>query len=41
MDIADEMIVELEMQILRLDNEATTSWKQSGQTTAERHKQEV
>jgi hypothetical protein len=41
MDVADEMIDELEMQIFKLDSETTTSWKQSGQTTAERNKQKT
>ncbi|KAK4119078.1 hypothetical protein N657DRAFT_650634 [Parathielavia appendiculata] len=41
MDIADEMIDELEMQIFQLDNETITSWKQSVQTTAERNKQKT
>ena len=41
MDIADEMIDELEMQIFQLDNETITSWKQSGQTTADRNKQKT
>ncbi len=41
MEIADEMIDELEMQIFRLDNETITSWKQSGQTPAERNKQKT
>ncbi|KAH6847084.1 hypothetical protein B0I37DRAFT_137773 [Chaetomium sp. MPI-CAGE-AT-0009] len=41
MEIADEMIGELEMQIFQLDNETITSWNQSGQTTAERNKQKT
>ncbi len=41
MEIADSMIDELEMQIFRLDNETITSWKQSGQTPAERNKQKT
>lgn len=41
MDIADEMIDELEMQIFQLDNETITTWNQSGQTTAERNKQKT
>ncbi|KAK3296415.1 uncharacterized protein B0H64DRAFT_169712 [Chaetomium fimeti] len=41
MEIADEMIDELEMQIFQLDNETLTSWKHSRQTTAERNKQKT
>ncbi|KAL2195582.1 hypothetical protein P885DRAFT_40141 [Corynascus similis CBS 632.67] len=41
MDIADEIIDELEMQIFRLDNETITSWNQSGKTTAERNRQKT
>ncbi|KAK4243196.1 hypothetical protein C7999DRAFT_36485 [Corynascus novoguineensis] len=41
MDIADEIIDELEMQILRLDNETITSWNQSEQTTVERNRQKT
>ncbi|KAL2147661.1 hypothetical protein VTI28DRAFT_8115 [Corynascus sepedonium] len=41
MDIADEIIDELEMQIFQLDNETITSWNQSGKTTAERNRQKT